>query len=384
MTGFSDHHLFPEYVAAESAAAQAHNEEVRSVFDPIRTSMEPFIQQQADTYSNGNVDRFLAQMSKAAKGDIREKPAGMSTDTFYKIYDDVALYQELVTTLKAIDTAYDAGSGVTLWVNGSIDRANARSGWSAQRAMRLQRDYYADWQTTHAPASQLGDKTYAGETVARTVPAVQGRLDALNALSGASSNDDIKKALSYATGNDINSFGDDRYGLDMKVNDARRLLSGYLALLEELTLRDFDPSGLNEEQKSRLNKIMASYGGKDGDRSAFFGVPMSPQEAAERSAGMREDTNERGELLAIYTAINKWREDRGISDAKYISENYRAYAYTDSASDRTITIKLIDPKGKEHTITDKLDNVGNRYFNGFPVSGVFGKDLSNITEAPNQ
>jgi hypothetical protein len=393
MKWFAKNNLFPEYVASESAAAEMSNAEGREVIGKQRDFYEPAVQALADEYGTGGTPEarkkdFFERMEKVKNGNISALPEKMSMAEFYNIYGGaVSYYQALDDKMKEFDSAYDAKTKLTMYVNWSLDRVNSAAGGMAHEALRNTRNTADRMKGRLEPGviKPGGFKEVLKDLLVRfTVGKVGLQSMVSDVIASIASRDTIAQVLDM----DVAEITDANYRA-LKQRAERRVKADKELLARfsfAITLGDSEHEGLSgftDEDLSRIDSLLYKGGNWSRMTARSSGVPSTDAEAAPISAGITERTNYRSNYTAAQTAIERWIAADSDRAAKFVSQGWKAYASTESAGDTTITIKLVDPEGKEQVITTDLHKVGSTHFNDVEVHGVLGDDYSAFLENPH-
>jgi hypothetical protein len=393
MKWFEHNNWFPEYVAAESAAAEAGNAEGRGTLTKIREDLEPAVQELAERYGRGATPEarktdFLTRMDKVKEGDLSALPQNMSVNEYYNQYGGViAYYQTLVNKLKEFDTAYDSKTGLTMHVNWSLDYISSVASGMASKALRKTRntadktrqyvepgfDGVADRSFYQGIGGALRDMDIAEAGVKRGNRAVIAHALDVDRSVITNANQTEFKQRALATLNQDRALLVRLYqaigpnGRGMKTAEGREAFTG--------------------EEKGRLDDILhrylATYDVPQNVSVRSLDVPRTSAEAVAVKRRMDEQARYRAEIEAVKNELSHMIF-QGMYVHNYFDRGWKATAQTDNAEDRTITIRLIDPQGREHVVTDSLPNNNRMHFDNVPVSGIFGQEMSTITETRRQ
>jgi hypothetical protein len=382
MKWFADKNLFPEYVAAESAAAEASNEEGRSVLGKLRDGLEPVIQEHAETYGRGATPEarkrdFLDRMERVKNGNISALPENMPVSEFYDTYGGiVSYYQALENKLKEFDTAHDPKTGLTMHVNWSLDYVNSVAGGMARKALRETRNTADKTISYLEPGFTSGPDRDFAESIQTAIRAVDSdvrsvRMNDLNAVARILGID-----RTAVTREDRPVF---RQQALERLEKDRDLLERAFRVITVGGLKGL--SGSTAAERGRLDTLLDRYSFPTGGSFRAADVPRSNNEAAKVSEKISLDNIVRGDYVAMSHEIDRWVDENGQTAKHYLEQGWKMYASTDSAKDLTITIKLVDPKGKERIITGTLPTLGGVHYDNVPVTGILGQDISTFLEA---
>jgi hypothetical protein len=393
MKWFDDHNLFPEYVAAESAAAEASNAQGVAELTTWRDELQPAVQEYADKYGRGTTPEaratdFLDRMEKVHQGDIAALPETMPVSDFFDVYGGIVSdYQALTNKLKEFETAYDAKSGLHMFVNWSRDHINNTARGMSSQALRNVRNTADKMDETLGPGL-LGmrldglvptlENSAFGTTIvnamanveSKKLPIVRGARDIIASTLGIERDfitdtnyQELKERALAQNSADSALLG--RAGTAVISNNPKDALSKF-----------------TEAELSRLDFLIDRSGNLMNFSFRALYAPRSSQEAAAAERRLSFQDAAENALEDVYATMHRWVDENGLSANNYLDQGWKAYAITEGAKDITVTIKLVDPEGKEKIITtDLAKNDGIVDFGSTHVTGVIGNDVNTILEA---
>jgi hypothetical protein len=390
MKWFDDHNLFPEYVAAESAAAAASNAQGVTELTAWRDDLQPAVQEYADKYGRGTtpearVTDFLDRMEEVQNGNIRALPENMSMAEFYDIYGGiVSYYQALLNKLKEFEAAYDPKSGLTMFVNWSRDYINNTASGMSHSALRKTRNI-ADSTIEYLESGiESGvDRAFYDNvnTAIKTVDVDMMRVRQGHPIAIARVLDIDRELVTGSPQEDLKVYQEQAV---VKLASDKTLLERARDIIGPEGTGLAGILSLTAAERGHLDILFDRYSGAAATAGSFRtgDVPRGHKEAAAIAERLNYLTEARAAFERIGAEINQWVDENGLSASHYLDQGWTAYANTDSAQDLTITIKLVDPEGKEKVITTSLPKTDRRVDLGtVPVTGVLGNDISTFTEA---